>query len=287
MTRNMPYVVLFTLASVSFVAWRVYAVHNREIPHFEIVEDSSASHGAGCESLAGMTEQVLHGTAAGQGSTLTVLVIGDQATAGEPWRMGTYTVPTVRKVLEGRSVKLRQEEEILREISGKCAGLRRTTISPIFLAVTQAVADLRARGCKAGSHCDLFVDTDLEENVEPAIRKVLARGDGSKHTALPQVDNGGIEVTFCGVAVTDGRIHDRRENVAPKFVTRDSSQVNRMQEVWRSLFVEHATVRFEPYCPSAAPQGNQKKSLTSDSGDRFLPSFIAGPAKAPFFIQFF
>ena len=226
-------------------------MRSRETPHFEIVKDPSASHGGGCESLVGLTGHVLEENAAGPGSTITVLILGDQSTANEPWRMGAYSVPSVRKVLEGRSAKLRQQQQILRDISGKCQALRRTMISPIFLGVTQAIADLHARGCKPTSHCELFVDTDLEENVEPAIKKALLKNDGAKHISVSPVDNTGMGVVFCGVAVTDGRARDRSENAARQFVTRDSDRVKRTQEIWRSLFAAPGTVRFEPYCPNS------------------------------------
>lgn len=252
MSRHVVYAVLFCLGSVGFVAWRVQAVRTRETPHFEIVKDPSASHGGGCESLLGLTGHVLEASAASPGSTITVLILGDQSTASEPWRMGTFSVPSVRKVLEGKSAKLRQQQQILRDISGKCQALRRTTISPIFLGVTQAVSDLHAHGCKAAAHCELFVDTDLEENVEPAVRKALLKNDVPKHISLSPVDNVGIGVVFCGVAVTDGRVRDRSENAAPQFVTRDSGRVKRTQEIWRSLFAEPGTVRFEPYCPNSS-----------------------------------
>jgi hypothetical protein len=254
MTRHVLYALLFCVASVSFVAWRVYAVRNRETPHFEIVKDPSASHGVGCESLIGLTGQVLEADAAGPGSTVTVLVLGDQSTAGQPWRLASYSLPSVRKVLEGRSTKLRLQEQILQDVSGKCQALRRTTISPIFLGVTQAIADLRAHGCKVTSRCRLFVDTDLEENVEPAIKNALIDKDGSKRVSLPAVDNTGVGVVFCGVAVTDGRIRDRAESGARKFTTHDS---DRMQDVWRSLFRDPAGVSFTPYCPNSTDIGTQ------------------------------
>ena len=108
----------FCVASVGFVLWRVYAMRTHETPHYELVEDASASHWGGCESLVGMTEQVLQRNGAASDSTLTVLVLGDQSTANEPWRMGTYPIPTVRKVLEGRSGRLQHEQEILNEWRG-------------------------------------------------------------------------------------------------------------------------------------------------------------------------
>ena len=269
MTRQLLCVLLVFLASAGFVAWRVYAVHTYEAPQFEIVKDPSASHEGGCESLAGLTGQALETNAAGPGSTVTVLVLGDQSTAGQPWRMGTYSVPTIRKVLEGRSAKLRQQEQILQDVSGKCQALRQTTVSPIFLGVTQAIADLRARGCSASSHCDLFVDTDLEENVEPVLKKALSKKDGEKWNSLPRLGNSGIDVLFCGVAVTNGRVHDTSEKREWKFVRRDSSEVHRMQEVWRSLFAEPATVHFEPYCPVPGNGATQNVTGASPKQSQF------------------
>ena len=266
MSRQVLYAVLFCLGSVGFVAWRVLAVRNRDTPHFEIVKDPSASHGAGCESLVGLTGHVLEASTASPGSTITVLILGDQSTASEPWRMGAYSVPSVRKVLEGRSAKLWQQQQIQRDISGKCQALRRTTISPIFLGVTQAVADLHAHGCKPTSHCKLFVDSDLEENVEPSITTRLNKTGGRQRVSLPRVDNAGIDVVFCGVAVTDGRIRDVASKGARKFVTHDSDRVNLLQDLWRSLFDQPALVRFEPYCPNSAQLGLSSIPIASGSG---------------------
>lgn len=255
MKTGILYTILFCVGSVGFVGWRVHAVRNVETPHFEIVEDPSASHANGCESLLSVAGQELETNGAAPGSTLTVLVLGDQSTANEPWRLGSYSVPTLRKVLEGKSGKLRREQEILSDIANKCQHLRRTTISPIFLGTTQGVADLHARGCKATSHCGFFVDTDGEENAELSIRKMLEQNDGRERVSLPRVDNAGIDVVFCGVAVTDGRIHGPTEKGFQKFATRDSGRVRRIEEVWRSLFTEPETVRFEPYCPNSTELG--------------------------------
>jgi len=258
------WVVLFCVGSTGFVLWRVHAVRNHETPHFEIVEDPSASHWDGkCESLIGLTKQVLQTNDAASGSTLTILALGDKSTANEPRRIGAYPIPTLRKVLEGKSGRLRYQQEILRDVSDKCQHLRRTTISPIFLGVTQGIADLRARGCKPTSHCKLFSDSDGKENAEPSIRKILETSDGQKHTSLPQIDNTGIEVVLCGVAVTDGRISDLAEKGGRKFVTGDSDRVHRMQEVWQSLFTEPTAVRFEPYCPNSTEAGAHLAPRTS------------------------
>lgn len=275
MRANIFCAVLSCLASVGFVGWRIHTVQTRETPHFEVVDDTSASHWDGCESVIGLAAQVLQAKGSASGSTLTLLVLGDRITANEPRRLGTYPIPTVRKVLEGRSARLRNEQEILRDISSKCQPLHRTTVSPIFLGVTQAIADLRARGCRATSHCELFVDSDLEENVEPSITKSLNKNGGRQRVSLPSVDNTGIEVLFCGVAVTDGRIHDVAGKGTLKFVTRDSGRVNLLQEVWRSVFEQPALVRFAPYCPNSTQlvepamsraSGNQTSGFDRDGG---------------------
>lgn len=263
MKTGILWAVLFCVGSTGFVEWRVHALRNHETPHFEILKDPSVSHGVGCESLLGVAGQVLQTNSAASGSTLTVLILGDQSTANEPWRMGTYSIPTFRKVLEGRSGRLRQEQEILRDVSDKCQHLRRTKISPIFLGTTQAVADLHARGCKATTHCGLFVDTDGKENAEPSIRKMLNQNDARKHLSLPRLDNTGIGVVFCGVAVTDGRFPNVVEKGSRKFVTGDSDRVHRVQEVWRSLFSEPASVSFEPYCPNSTEVGMHLMPKTS------------------------
>jgi hypothetical protein len=257
------WIVLVFVGSTGFVGWRVYAMRNHETPHRGILKDPSLSDRDGCESLLGLTEQVLQTNDAASGSTLTVFILGDQSTANEPWRLGAYSIPTVRKVLEGRSARLRQEQEILHDVSDKCRNLRRTSISPIFLGTTRAVADLHAHGCKATSHCELFIDTDLKENAEPSVRKMLNENDGRKRISPLHIDNTGIEVIFCGVAATDGRFSDLAESGGRKFVTGDSERAQRMQEVWLSLFTEPTSVRFEPYCPSSTDVGAHLTPKTS------------------------
>jgi len=66
--------------------------------------------------------------------------------------------------------------------------------------VKQAVSDLRASGCRATSHCRLFVDSDLEENAEISIKDAL-NGSHTSKLALPALlDNQGLDVSFCGLA---------------------------------------------------------------------------------------
>jgi hypothetical protein len=243
------YAVACSVLCVGFVGWRIHVHANQAPNHFEIVMDPSLSHPDGCEPLLGLAEQSLHADAVSQDSTLTVLVLGDAATANEPWQLGTYSIPVTRKVLEGKTGSLRRQEELLSDIRHKCVAIHRTNISPIFLGVKQAVADLRAHGCDQMSHCRVFVDSDLEENVEISIKEELNRTRTTKLALPARLDNQGIEVSFCGLTVTAGRIVNPSGREILGLSSRDPNRDDRLRQVWRSLFTQPALVSFEPYCP--------------------------------------
>ena len=250
MRKNILYAILFCGATAGLVGWRTHALRNHDTPHFEIVEDLSLSHSGGCESLLGIAERVLGSNGVSSNSTLTVLVIGDESTANEPWELGRYSIPRTQKALEGRAATVRRQQTMLSDIRKKCEAPPRTTISPIFLGVRQAIADLRAQGCKETSHCEMFVDSDLEENVELSIKRSLQSADYSKHHLPLSVDNSGISVKLCGIAVTTGHISPSGREVNGT-LSRNGSREDSLRRIWLSLFTEPDLVAFEPYCPNA------------------------------------
>ena len=241
--------IVLCAASAGFVGWRIYALKTSDTPHFEVLLDPSISHLEGCEPLVGLAEQVLRTEGTSSRSTLTVLVIGSQATADEPWQLGTYAIPTTRRALEGRAANLQKQQILLHNIWTACQTVRRTTISPIFLGLKESISDLRGRGCGGGSHCELFVDSDLEENVETSIKKNLNRTTDGAHTPPQLIENEGIEVAFCGLAVTKGRFGDSSSGGFREAPPRTPTREDRLQQIWRSLFTNPGTVSFEPYCP--------------------------------------
>lgn len=267
MKSGLLYTMLLCAASAGFVSWRVHALNNQVTPHFELVEDPSLSHPEGCESLVGLAEKALSADPHSPGSTLTVLVIGDETTANEPWQLGTYSIPTTRKVLEGKAGNSRARQDVLRDILNKCRAVRRTNASPIFLGVKQAVADLRAKGCGETTHCRLLIDSDLEENVEPSVKKNL-NGTIGKKNVLPLIENNGIEVTFCGLAVTTGRLVDSSSKGFRNQPPRTPAREDQLREVWRSLFAQPETVMFEPYCPQPSALGLDMTLRASEKGAR-------------------
>lgn len=234
---------------LGFVAWRVHATRTQPVPQYEIVEDRSGSHPHGCSSLLGLAERVVQDEPAASRSQLTVLITGDGTTGNEPLRLAKYAIPKTRKAIEGRAAALRRQRELLADLSQKCESVRRTNVSPVFMAIVEALADLHAQGCKQNSGCRLYIDSDGEENVNKSMRDALRgtmRGGQTLHNSL---DNSDLQVTFCGLAVTNTEIVN--PGSPPGAMLDDPGRKRRSQDTWLSLFASPQLVKFEPYCPKA------------------------------------
>jgi hypothetical protein len=240
---------LVSLAVVAFAGWRVYAMKREPVNHFAILEDPSLSYTGRCQATVGSAEHILRGPRVSRGSKLILLVLGDSRTANEPRELGKYDMPISSKVIEGRKANERRQQALLQEISNKCRSIGSTSLSPIFIGVRQAIADLRGEGCTEISHCELWVSSDLEENVEAGIKGRLSRTP--RQGPLPAaLDNNGIDVTFCGYATTAGQTAHPRGREVRRFTGRSSARDDRLQGVWTSLLTNPERVRFQPYCPS-------------------------------------
>lgn len=234
-----------SIAACGFVAWRVYAMRHTTVSQYVTVYDPSRSFTGGCSALVGSADAALRDPGVSASSTLSVLVLGDRATAYEPRRLAVYPIPTDTKVIEGRYAGHIRQLALLRNLRTRCEAVAPTLVSPIFLGVRQAIAELHAEGCKAGSKCGLWVVTDLEETTNTAIRKKL---EGQNNHVLPDpLDNRGIKVAFCGFADTVGGAR----------AARVAGRAARLQRVWRQLFSVPSLVSFAPYCPDpvTASQG--------------------------------
>jgi hypothetical protein len=164
-------------------------------------------------------------------------------------------MPTSRKVIEDRHANERRQSEILRDITAECHALREAPISPIFMAVKEAIAGLRAEGCGNGSHCALRVASDLEENAEPAFKAILDNRSGIGRLPGEKLNNNGIEVLFCGLAATGGGTRDTLHRTAIRCKRRDSRREDRLQQVWSSAFTNPGDTKFEPFCPTWSDTG--------------------------------
>jgi hypothetical protein len=257
-----PFVLLISacVATTGFVGWRLHAIRGERVNHFAVVQDPSRSFRGGCASLLGSAEAVLHSPGVSKNSTLAVLALGDDSTAREPRWLGAYPIPTSRKVIEGKRAKAERQQALLQDLWRRCESLRPASVSPIFLGVKQAIAELRAEGCGEGSQCGLWVSTDLEEN---AVRAIEARIDGAHQEKIPLpelLDNGGITVTFCGFAeTTGGSVAPSRHGIRAA-APRDPRRDDRLVETWRMLFTKPGLVTFSHYCPEPSPVAAQAGS---------------------------
>jgi hypothetical protein len=249
-------VLLASAASIGFIGWRVHAIHTQIASHFAVVGDASLSYTGGCASVVGLAEEGLRSARLSQGSSITVLMTGDANSANEPRELARYRVPISRKVIEDRHADERRQSEILHDIAARCHAVSPASISPVFMAVKEAIAGLRAQGCRSGSHCELRVASDLEENVEPEFKAALDSRQGTKRSFGNQLDNDGIEVVFCGLATTGGGPKDAsRRKVNSRRIRRDSRRQDRLQQLWSSVFKNPEGVRFEPFCPTWSDTG--------------------------------
>lgn len=264
--KTIAMAVLLSTAAVGFIGWRVYEIHTQTVNHFAVLGDASSSYTGGCAAMVASAEAVLR-AAASASSTLTVLVTGDGATANEPRELNTYSIPTSRRVIEGRHAKEQRQLAVLRDIAAKCSAIRPTSTSPVFMAVREGIAVLRARGCREGSHCELRVSSDLEENVDPQIKAQLSSQHGPDVALRRTLNNAGIEVLFCGLAATGGGAKDPSRRAIGRPTHRDSNRGARLEQTWSQLFANPEIVRFEPFCSNPRdPQLSDASGLVEREG---------------------
>ncbi len=241
--------IVLLFLSIAFVGWRVHTARTLKINHAVLVADPSLSHPEACLAAAGLAERIIHMDNFTSGSILTALALGDESSANEPWRFAQYRIPKSYKAIEGRAANLRRQQELVKDLQKRCESIHRTMISPIFLGLKQGIAHLRSLGCIENFNCNLYLISDGEENVEPSIKHALKGITGRSQSLPVPLDNRGIRVVFCGLAVTAGRIVDPSGRQIRKVRAHDAGRDDRLQRTWKSLFTEPGLVMFEPYCP--------------------------------------
>lgn len=70
----------------------MHAARTRSTVQLEIVKDLSRSTTDGCETVIGLAESALAPEGVSAKSTLTVLLLGDAATANEPTLLESYPI---------------------------------------------------------------------------------------------------------------------------------------------------------------------------------------------------
>ena len=230
--------------------------------HAAIVRDRSDSTTSGCSAIGGLAGEFLRSGQAGRFSTIIGLATGDRRSNDEPVEFARLSRVHLGSVKDGRDTADRRNAVIIGELMSRCEEAGNADRSPIYLALRRALEELRALGCRAENGCIVYVQSDLEENAEPALKAALM---GGKAGLLPsKIDNQGIRFRICGAAETLGPLDGNRGSLGRRKV-RGAKRADLAGDVWRSLFTSPELVSFEPLCPKApASVGSRTQTAMAD-----------------------
>lgn len=236
---------------LGFALARTFLFERAHIPHSLVLYDRSGSAQGTCGSVVSLSLNAMKLPQMQKGSTVTVVITGDELTANEPVTLGSYVVPISDKVFEGKDDAVQKQNEILAEINGRCSQFSAARKSPVFLAMKSSIEQLRSLGCDEKTGCVLFVKSDLQENAEPEIKAAVG-GSRAALTKLPKpIDNRGISVRICGIAETQGLVKDKDGTSRQMTKNRSALASDIVRQVWVSLFIDPANVSFSSFCPGS------------------------------------
>ncbi len=236
---------------LGFALAKSFLFEGAPTPHSLVLYDRSGSAQGTCQSVASLSLNAMKLTQMQKGSTVTVVVTGDELTANEPVTLGSYLVPISDKAFEGKDAAVQKQNVILAEINNKCSEFSAAKKSPVFLALKGSVEQLRSLGCDEKAGCVLFVKSDLQENAEPEIKAAMS-GSTAALTKLPKpIDNRGINVRICGIAETQGLVKDNDGASRRMTKSRSALASDLVRQVWASLFIDPANVSFSSFCPGS------------------------------------
>jgi hypothetical protein len=250
---NHKHKILLILSAFAFIALGVAVFSTifageQDIAHAVVIDDWSESTLSDCSKTVELGRKAINSPQMEQGSTVTFLLTGDAATANEPRNLGAFPVPVSMKALEGEHISSEDQEKILSVVKAKCEQTPPAQTSSIFLAFKSGAELLRNQGCKLGAaKCQIFVQSDLQENTESQIKAALSGSAGALKKLPAPIDNRGIRVTVCGIAETKGTV---TENKKARTLTpnRTAQQSDLIRHVWSGLFAEPQLVSFNPFC---------------------------------------
>jgi hypothetical protein len=230
-------VLLWTLAGSSAISFGVWRYFSPVLPgaRVALLYDRSKSAPPGCDSVVALAQRALTLPDLRPGSTLTFFATGTSVTSLEPSLVRMYPLPVGRLATEAPRRLRERQDTFAKDLRGRCMSLPRASISPLFRAVKEIIAQLRAGGSNKPTALYLLVRSDLRETADPAIKRALSKSSATRRALI---DNHGVHISFCGLAETLGSRSDA------------SSGVDHIQAVWTTLFTDPELVTFEPYCPT-------------------------------------
>jgi hypothetical protein len=250
MTQKIKIILIVTCGALLLAVglWRYKAAGKSQAAHGVIVRDRSNSVIKGCDCTSALVRRALLASQLGAGSTIAVMVTGDGATAYEPILITSFAVPVHRQVLEGRGAAGQQREKLNEDVQAQCEKANLTKVSPIYIALKNAVEHLRSKGCGPVSNCFVYAQTDLQETGDAQIKAALGRATRDNQALPAPINNEGIDVVISGLAETTGDAASSNGRVRNLPIPQDSGRIDRIRSIWLRLFTNPERIRFEPFC---------------------------------------
>jgi hypothetical protein len=241
---------------MALAGWYLFSQPAEEVKvaHVAVVFDRSNSLREDIEgkSASGVLTRAFSVPGLGKESSVIVTGTGDGVSNGEPVSIATVSVPLSSRIIEGKDAVVHQRKQLLDDtVARYIKEATETRMSPIFLAVKRALAQLKAAGCVAGSGCTLFIRSDGEETEETYLKESIKRRKLLKKGAPAPLDNSGIAITWCGTAESRGSVSGRGKRRA----SRSSASADFVKELWSTLFTSPELIVFEPLCLARDAQG--------------------------------
>jgi hypothetical protein len=259
--RKTVFALILGIQAASAANWALSGLP-KAVYRVSILNDVSRSMVDGCSAVGALVEDSL-ALPVLPGSTLMYFSTGDRRTTYEPNLLLSYQLPATTRIFEAKDFR-KDKARISDAISSECVKSHPTEVSPIVQAAKTIVQQMQSMGCGNGVHCILMARTDARETVNREVRAAL-NSEPSKRIQIPIViDNKDIDVRVCGLAQTRGQVLEANGNVQ----TFSRLRSDRLEEVWRKLFVYPERVAIEPLCVSRSASTSQLASARKDTPPR-------------------
>jgi len=244
---------LLIVGGLVFGAWKYLSapVEAKKVRDTVIALDPSDSLLADADGriFYGLIDRAVRRPGLDGDSSVTIVIGGDEATDFEPVSLPSFAIPFSERIMEGKDVVERQRREAVKSaVKAVVEATRETRSSPIRRMIQRALEQLRARGCTAGSGCEIHVRSDGEETESPWLRDSLKAGRVLKADQPPALDNSIAIIRWCGISETRG---DAPRKAGKRKAKRAGANPDLVQALWRLSFSNPETVIFEPFCPKA------------------------------------
>jgi hypothetical protein len=246
---------LILLAFVGIAVGRYYTYRDVS-PEHAILYDQSKSKIDGCSCLKNYARQLVR-EATKRDEKVTLYSLGTEANGYQPMLIDAFSIPKDDSPLGDRSKAAAAVENFLNTLEAKCKGIARSDKTPLVQGVATILEQLRSN-CSPSSHCSLYVQTDLEEDVSPTFLEAFkVEKSGKTASNLERYNNAGIPVIFAGTA----------EVIVPTRNIKKTGKDKALQKlnngpIWRNLwsrsFTEPELVSFQPICGSSTDSLSQK-----------------------------